>query len=138
MLQAPRKASTTEVPILDLSSWLAGGPPDELVAQMRAACQGTGFFYVAGHGVPEEVISGIFDATRFPYREELAAHYADYTGRSVEHLDYYVVLAIFKLAAIMEGHVARAVAGKSDPSRAQNHREFVDRITAKAVEIAQG
>ena len=67
MLQAPRKASTTEVPILDLSSWLAGGPPDELVAQMRAACQGTGFFYVAGHGVPEEVISGIFDATRRYY-----------------------------------------------------------------------
>jgi len=81
---------------------------------------------------------GIFDATRFPYREELADHYAEVTGRSVEHLDYYVILAIFKLAAIMEGHLARALAGKSDPSAAERYREFVDRITAKAVEIARG
>lgn len=81
---------------------------------------------------------GIFDASKFPYREELAEHYADYTGRSVEHLDYYVILAIFKLAAIMEGHVARALAGKSDPAQASRHSEFVDRISAKAVEIAKG
>jgi aminoglycoside phosphotransferase (APT) family kinase protein len=80
---------------------------------------------------------GIFDASRFPYREDLADHYGDYTGRSVEHLDYYVILAIFKLAAIMEGHLARALAGKSDRSAAERYREFVDRITAKAVEIAR-
>jgi aminoglycoside phosphotransferase (APT) family kinase protein len=81
---------------------------------------------------------GIFDSSRFPFREELAAHYADYTGRSVEHLDYYVVLAIFKLAAIMEGHVARGLAGKSDPARVKFNADFVDRITAKAHEIAGG
>lgn len=81
---------------------------------------------------------GIFDSSRFPYREELAAHYADYTGRSVARLDYYVVLAMFKLAAIMEGHVARSLTGKSDPSLAQRHISFVDGITAKAVEIARG
>jgi aminoglycoside phosphotransferase (APT) family kinase protein len=79
---------------------------------------------------------GFYGPEDFPYREDLAAHYADATGRSVEQLDYYVVLAIFKLAAIMEGHVARALAGKSDPSRAEHHRQFVDRITAKAHEIA--
>ncbi|MDB5422726.1 MAG: hypothetical protein JWQ29_142, partial [Phenylobacterium sp.] len=66
------------------------------------------------------------------------AHYAEAVGRSVEHLDYYVVLAIFKLAAIMEGHVARALAGKSDPSAAKSHAAFVDRISAKAHEIALG
>jgi len=81
---------------------------------------------------------GIFDASRFPFREDLAEHYASSTGRSVERLDYYVVLAIFKLAAIMEGHVARGLAGKSDPSRIKFNADFVDRITAKAVEIARG
>src|SRR6185503_17871577 len=81
---------------------------------------------------------GIFDASRFPFREELAQHYAEVTGRSVERLDYYAVLAIFKLAAIMEGHVARGMAGKSDPSRIRFNADFVDRITAKAVEIARG
>ena len=64
MLQAPRSASPSEVPTLDLSSWLAGGTPDALVEQLRAACLGTGFFYVAGHGVPEQVVADVFDATR--------------------------------------------------------------------------
>lgn len=81
--------------------------------------------------------AGIFDSSRFPYREELAAHYADYTGRSVDQLDYYVVLAMFKLAAIMEGHVARGMSGKSDPARLPRNIEFVDTITAKAVELAR-
>lgn len=81
---------------------------------------------------------GIFDPSKFPYREELAEHYQATTGYSVERLDYYVVLAIFKLAAIMEGHVARGMAGKSDPALLESNRQFVDKITAKAVEIAKG
>jgi aminoglycoside phosphotransferase (APT) family kinase protein len=81
---------------------------------------------------------GFYGPEDFPYREDLAEHYAAATGRSIERLDYYVVLAIFKLAAIMEGHVARGLAGKSDPSRIAYNRDFVDRITAKAYEIARG
>ena len=81
---------------------------------------------------------GFYGPEDFPFREDLAAHYAEATGRSVEHLDYYVVLAIYKLAAIMEGHVARALAGKSDPSMAAQHTKFVDTISAKAYEIAKG
>jgi aminoglycoside phosphotransferase (APT) family kinase protein len=80
---------------------------------------------------------GFYGPEDFPYREDLAEHYAETTGRSVERLDYYVVLAIFKLAAIMEGHVARGLAGKSDPSRVDYNTGFVDRITAKAREIAE-
>jgi aminoglycoside phosphotransferase (APT) family kinase protein len=81
--------------------------------------------------------AGIFDSSRFPFREELAAHYADFTGRSVEQLDYYVALAIYKLAAIMEGHVARGMAGKSDPARNAQNIAFVDRITATGAELAR-
>jgi aminoglycoside phosphotransferase (APT) family kinase protein len=47
-------------------------------------------------------------------RQELAERYAAATGRSIAHLDYYVVLAKFKLAALLEGHYARACAGKGD------------------------
>jgi len=82
--------------------------------------------------------AGIFDASRFPFREDLAAHYRDHTGRSVDALDYYVVLAMFKLGAIMEGHVARGMTGKSDPTRNAHNIAFVDRIMAKAGEIARG
>ena len=77
MLEAPRQASSTEVPILDLSAWLAGGPPDALMAQLRAACLGTGFFYVKGHGVPRDIINGVFDATR---------RYYDIPHRSVKQI----------------------------------------------------
>jgi isopenicillin N synthase-like dioxygenase len=64
MLAAPRKASSAEVPVLDLSSWLAGASPEALVAELRSACTGTGFFYVAGHGVPKEVVDDVFAVTR--------------------------------------------------------------------------
>lgn len=49
-----------------------------------------------------------------PTRRQLADRYAERTGRSIAHLDYYVVLAKFKLAALLEGHYARALAGKGD------------------------
>ena len=45
---------------------------------------------------------GFFGPEHFPFREELAEAYAEATGRSVERLNFYIVLAIFKLAAIME------------------------------------
>jgi len=61
---APRRASPEEMPILDLGPWLAGGPIDELVAQFKAACTNTGFFYVKNHGVSQRAIDRVFDATR--------------------------------------------------------------------------
>lgn len=63
-VDAPRRASAEEMPILDLGAWLAGGPIDELVMQFKAACTNTGFFYVSNHGVPQQIIDSVFDATR--------------------------------------------------------------------------
>jgi aminoglycoside phosphotransferase (APT) family kinase protein len=60
---------------------------------------------------------GFFGPEHFPFREDLAAAYAQATGRSIARLNFYIVLAIFKLAAIMEGHVARGLAGKSKGER---------------------
>jgi isopenicillin N synthase-like dioxygenase len=63
-VDAPRRASADEMPILDLGPWLAGGPIEPLVAQFEAACTNTGFFYVKNHGVPRSTIDAVFDATR--------------------------------------------------------------------------
>ncbi len=63
-LVPPRRASPDELPILDLSDWIAGGPIEPLARQFDAACTNTGFFYVKNHGVPQAVVDAVFDATR--------------------------------------------------------------------------
>jgi len=60
----PRRASATEMPILDLGDWLAGGSIEPLVAQFEAACTNTGFLYVRNHGIPRSAVDAVFDATR--------------------------------------------------------------------------
>jgi len=77
MIPAPRQASLSEMPVLDLSGWLAGGSSAQLVKDLRAACTGTGFLYVAGHGVPEAAVEGVFDATRRYFAEPEALRLED-------------------------------------------------------------
>jgi aminoglycoside phosphotransferase (APT) family kinase protein len=80
--------------------------------------------------------AGYFDAADFPYREELADHYAEKTGRSVEHLTYYMVLAQYKLAVIMERHYARFQSGRQ--AHSADSENFVLRLAAKAGAMARG
>ncbi|GGN36856.1 phosphotransferase family protein [Streptomyces fuscichromogenes] len=47
-----------------------------------------------------------------PSRAELVAYYAERTGRDVSAFRWYQVLACFRLAALLEGSHARALAGK--------------------------
>ena len=82
--------------------------------------------------------AGYFDATPFPYREELADYYAERTGRNLSHLTYYMVLAQFKLAVIMERQVARAAAGKQPRERSERTSQFVLRLAARAASMARG
>lgn len=44
---------------------------------------------------------------------DLAAHYAASSGRDLAALDWYIVLACYKLGIILEGSFARACAGKA-------------------------
>lgn len=61
---------------------------------------------------PERVpASTYFDPTEFPTRQELAAYYAAGTGRDIADLDYYLVLAMYKGACIVEYKVAAAMDG---------------------------
>jgi aminoglycoside phosphotransferase (APT) family kinase protein len=82
--------------------------------------------------------SGYFDPTDFPCREELAEHYAGLTGRSVENLTYYMVLAQFKLAMIMERHYARMLNGRQTRELGEVSGAFVLRLIAKAEAMTRG
>jgi aminoglycoside phosphotransferase (APT) family kinase protein len=73
-----------------------------------------------------------------PTRDELAERYARRTGRALDHLEYYVVLAWFKLACVLEGAYARWAAGKS---RNEVHRimgDVVLRLVADAADVVGG
>ena len=43
-----------------------------------------------------------------PSRDEVLAHYAEVSGRQVDDIDYYVILAKWKLAVVLEQGFQRA------------------------------
>jgi aminoglycoside phosphotransferase (APT) family kinase protein len=65
---------------------------------------------------PMFVLSDVTRRPGFPSRAELAARYAECSGRPVDELDFYVVLAVWKAAIFLEGSFGRYQAGTtSDP-----------------------
>jgi isopenicillin N synthase-like dioxygenase len=63
-MQVVRAASREEVPVLDLGSLTGGGDLTALAHQLDHACRTIGFFYIANHGMPAEVIDNVFAATK--------------------------------------------------------------------------
>jgi len=63
-----------------------------------------------------------------PQRGELVAAYAEAGGRPTEHLDWYVAMACFKLAIVIEGTYSRYLAG-------QAHREAGERLHDSATRL---
>ena len=51
-------------------------------------------------------------ASGFPSRDEVKARYAQRSGRNVREIDFYVALGYWKLAIILEGVLARYMAGQ--------------------------
>lgn len=83
--------STIADPLLDLA-WFCNGIRDDRFP---------------GH-VPEKALYNVMD---WSTRQELMAHYAAGTGRSMASFDYYLILAMFKGGCILEYKVAQAAKG---------------------------
>ena len=56
----------------------------------------------------EDRAGGYVDMTGMPSRTECSAHYAEVSGRQVDDIDYYCVLAKWKLAVVLEQGFQRA------------------------------
>ena len=58
--------STEEIPTLDISDYLAGGPggAERAARALHEISTTVGFFYLRGHGIPEATIDGVFAASR--------------------------------------------------------------------------
>jgi aminoglycoside phosphotransferase (APT) family kinase protein len=101
-------------PMLDVGLFLAFWGPER---PSPAAC-------------PE--VQGVSRVVGAPTRAELAERYAAATGRDVSRLDYYLALAFWKLAAIIEGAYANHVAGKLDSVYARRLADDVPRLLDEA------
>jgi isopenicillin N synthase-like dioxygenase len=53
-----------EVPVIDLQPFLTGRDKPAVVRQVRKACEEIGFLVVGGHGIPDETIGAMLDASR--------------------------------------------------------------------------
>ena len=76
------------------------------------------------------------DYTGMPSRTELLAYYAAASGRPVDDIDYYVVLARFKLAVVLEAGYARAVQGAADNPKMLAFGDVVLSLARRAAELA--
>ncbi len=73
----------------------------------------------------------------YPTRAELAARYAERSGRDLSALPYYQALALFKLAVILEGTYARTAA-KGVPDADNTMAAMVPRLMVAAAQFARG
>jgi aminoglycoside phosphotransferase (APT) family kinase protein len=80
---------------------------------------------------------GYVDYTGMPTREELCARYAERSGLPVDEIDYYVVLARFKIAIVLEGGYARYVKGGADNPRMAAFGDVVLDMARKAAALAR-
>lgn len=81
------------------------------------------------------------NATReagFPTRAELAARYADRTGRSLDDLRFYCAMAGWKIAIIMEGSNLRFKQGNADDSMFAALDAAVPALAQRSLDIISG
>ena len=93
---------------------------------------------------PDDDAEGVFARTTmvttlpgFQRRDALVKRYADATGRDVSALGWYQVLAIWKLAILLEGSYARHLAGMTDDPFFAEMEHGVPGLARKALEFTQ-
>ena len=82
---------------------------------------------------PEAATSGYVDMYGMPSRDEVLAHYARVSGRQVDDIDYYVVLARWKLAVVLEQGFQRA----GDDEKLQAFGPIVLDLMRSAADLAE-
>ncbi len=110
--------STIGDPLLDLGICLAFWGPDRIESM----------------AMPH--IQGVSRLPGSPGRRELAEHYAERSGRSVEHLDWYLTIGFWKLAAVVEGAYTQHVKGLLDTEYAQKLERDVPALLEEAAGFA--
>jgi aminoglycoside phosphotransferase (APT) family kinase protein len=82
------------------------------------------------------VAARYLDLTGMPSRDDLLQHYETVSGRSTEDIDYYIVLARWKLAIVLEMSYARFVNGGAG-RQLESFGVLVLELMRKAAELAR-
>jgi aminoglycoside phosphotransferase (APT) family kinase protein len=82
-------------------------------------------------------MSAYGDLSGMPARDEMLELYARVSGRPVDAIDYYVVLARFKLGIVLEGGYAAYKSGKSTNVRVEGYESIVLELLAGAADLAR-
>ena len=82
-------------------------------------------------------VGGYVDYTGMPGRDDLLERYASVSGRDVDEIDYYVILARFKMAIVLEGGYARFVSGGADNPKMEAFGAVVLDMARAAAELAR-
>jgi len=120
--RSPNGSATLErtrngIPVLDLAPYLAGRPGalEALAAEFRDALENVGFFYVANHPIPPDLIARMFEETRRFHALPLDAKMAIRLNRSNNG---YMPL---------KGHAQRHSVLNKDPKPNENESFFARR-----------
>jgi aminoglycoside phosphotransferase (APT) family kinase protein len=100
-------------PKLDLG-WMLQGWPEDTTA-------------------PEAATSGYVNMQGMPSKEQALAHYAEVSGRQVDDIDYYLILAKWKLGVVLERGFARA----GDDEKLQAFGPVIVDLMTSAAELAE-
>jgi aminoglycoside phosphotransferase (APT) family kinase protein len=73
----------------------------------------------------------------FPTRQELIARYEERSGRSMQALNWYVTLALWKAIVFMEGNYKRALAGSTDDPFLKSFGDGVLELAERAVHVSE-
>jgi aminoglycoside phosphotransferase (APT) family kinase protein len=83
--------------------------------------------------IPGLIEMSYVDMVGMPSRDQVVAHYAEISGRQVDDLDYYLVLARWKLAIVLEQGFQRA----GDDEKLQAFGPIVPALMRSAADLAE-
>ncbi|MEV5647157.1 phosphotransferase family protein [Nocardia sp. NPDC052254] len=87
----------------------------------------------ADTSAPEAAGVSYVDLRGMPSRDQLVEHYAQVSGRQVDDLDYYLVLAKWKLAIVLERGFQRA----GDDIKLRSFGPIVPKLMREAADLAE-
>jgi aminoglycoside phosphotransferase (APT) family kinase protein len=88
-------------------------------------------------GASEATSTSYVDLAGMPTRSELLAYYSAASGRQVDDIDYYVILARWKLAIVLEQGYARALSGDVANPKVEAFGPIVIDLMRRAAELAE-